>query len=341
MSWVALIDQYEGRFDASGLARQKHPAFQQLRRGTLFFELDLMRCDDASELARFGGLSVRLDQAKTVSLCRGAQRSIFPACEGKSARLSFIWDVGQDVGAARLDDSNTGSTLMNVPLPNSLTQSEVLKFTQTQAQRPKGAVRYLGVSTRVEPFGPYPTLLKQTRILTADGHVPVSRIRRGDLVRSDTGDLVPVLHLVQRKLPARGDFAPIRLCAPAFGFHEDLFVAASQMLILRGTDIEYMFGSETVLMPARHLLGTPFARPASCGPIVTYYQLVLPRNEGLMAGNVALASMNIGRIRRKPDVLALSSLSGIDRNLLPEHAAARYQTLRSAEALALLDLRVA
>lgn len=345
MSWIALIDQEEGRFDPTGLGGQSVSHAQTLRQGTLLLELEGQHSEQAQEILRLNELSIAFDAAQNVILRIGRESICLAAPDSQRVRLSFHWDLDQQRAAIGLEQPQSGLTLREAPLPAAPAMSDVEAFVALQVRRRRSALRYVALSARTEAFGPYPTLLRQTRLETARGLVPVSDIRRGDLVRSDRGALVPVLHLVARRLPARGDFAPIRLYAPGFGLTEDLVVAANQNLILRGADIEYSFGCETVLMPARHLLSTPFARPASCGGVMTFYQLILPRNEGLMVGQtdgpMALASLNVGRIRRKPQALACSSLHGIDRNLLPEHPTAPFPVLTSAETLALMDLRAA
>ena len=342
MTWIALIDQDEGRFDPTGLSRQKSDPVRLMHQGCLMFELEAQPYATGQTLLDFDGTSIRIRSDQSLHLTNGESSAQVELSSDVCQRITYLWDAFS--GHAILAHERIGETALTsaaAPLPRLHTMADVSTFVTRNVQRPRDALTYAALSNKAEPLGPNPGLLKQTRILTAEGPLPVSRLRRGDLVRAHHGGLVPVLHLISRKLPARGEFAPIRLCAPAFGLQEDLFVAAHQTLMLQGPDIEYTFGCETVLMPARHLLSTPFARPASCGSVVTYYQVILPGNEGLSAGNIALSSLNIGRIRRKPDILANSTLSGIDRKLLPEHSAARYPVLKSAESLALLDLRVA
>ena len=55
-------------------------------------------------------------------------------------------------------------------------------------------------------------------------------------------------------------FHPIRLRAGYFGLTRDIAVSPNQKLVLRGSDVEYMFGREAVLVPARHLLNNIAAR---------------------------------------------------------------------------------
>ena len=99
-----------------------------------------------------------------------------------------------------------------------------------------------------------PGLTAHTPITTQFGDKPICKLRRGDLVVTDEGELVPVLQVVRRIVPARGSFHPIRLRAPYFGLSRDIVVAPHQRLIMAGSQVEYIFSKEAVLVPARHLI---------------------------------------------------------------------------------------
>ena len=62
--------------------------------------------------------------------------------------------------------------------------------------------------------------------------------------------------------------------------------------------------------------------------MVQYVQVVLPRHEALLAAGTAVESLYIGRIRRKPELLAASVLAGVSDRELPEHGAPVHQVLR-------------
>ena len=118
------------------------------------------------------------------------------------------------------------------------------------------------------------------------------------LVLTPDGDAVPVLHRLSRRVPACGSFAPVRLRAPYFGLRQDITVAPSQRLVLSGSDVEYMFSQEAVLVEARHLVGGFAALAASAGPTITYTQLLLPEHEALDAAGCVAETLFVGRLRR-------------------------------------------
>ena len=140
---------------------------------------------------------------------------------------------------------------MNPPHPMPLGN---LKTTLTDPRQREmdDDVAFVALSDEIEPLGPMPGLVGSTPVLTPDGYLPVGHLRRGDLVTTESGETVPVLQSISRRVPARGSFQPIRLRAPYFGLRRDIVVAPHQRLVIRGSQVEYMFGKEAVLVPARH-----------------------------------------------------------------------------------------
>jgi hypothetical protein len=69
------------------------------------------------------------------------------------------------------------------------------------------------------------------------------------------GETVPVLHVLNRQMPASGSFHTVRLRAIYFGLLQDITVAPSQRLVLSGPKVEYLFGLEPVLVTASLLAG--------------------------------------------------------------------------------------
>ncbi|QEW22719.1 hypothetical protein LA6_004953 [Marinibacterium anthonyi] len=205
-------------------------------------------------------------------------------------------------------------------------------------------VLFVAASTGVEPVGPMPSLTADTPLATPKGHMAAGKLRRGDLVRTANGQDVPVLQRVERVVPAAGSFRTLTLKAPYFDLERDIDVAAFQRVVLRGSVVEYMFGTEAVLVPAAHLVGVRSAAAlprARTMPLVRYVQLLLPGNEALMAAGTAVESLYIGRIRRNGERLASSLLAGCDRSRLPEHARPVHRVLPPFEAVVLAETRAA
>jgi hypothetical protein len=200
---------------------------------------------------------------------------------------------------------------------------------------------FAALSDEIEPVGPMPTLLPNTPVATPWGYHDVGQLKRGDTVMTCNSGVVPVVHRISRTVPARGSFRPLRLRAPYFGLQQDIIVSPEHRLLIDGPEVEYLFGQEAVLVPARHLVNGFTAFAEAAGPTVCYTQLLLPRHETLLAAGTSLESLYVGRIRRQAGALSTSLLRGFDRSGLPEHGKPSHQVLRQFEAIHLAKRRAA
>lgn len=258
-------------------------------------------------------------------------------------RLTYSWDTGK--GWARLtmerpesDQVHTVNMTATLPLPLDDLNAIFAHGCNFDVDE---EVMFLALSNKIEPVGPLPALTAQVPILTDRGERPAGSIRRGDIVVTDEGQRVPVLQVVRRTVPARGSFRPIRLRAPYFKLAQDIVVSPQQRLVMHGSEVEYMFGREAVLVPARHLVNDRSAFRANGPDLVTYHHLLLPGHEAVLGAGCALESLYIGRIRRKPEAMEASVLAAFDRNRLPEHAKPVWPVLKPFEAVTLATIRAA
>ncbi|WP_245596893.1 Hint domain-containing protein [Leisingera aquimarina] len=286
-----------------------------------------------------GGLSFVLEQNGAV-----LHQTLNPTSLGRTGRLRLIyaWDAPARTGRLTLerpDGSQMQIAALAGPKPWRLRDLQALIG-------PLGyvapAVEYLALSSCMEPAGPAPALLPSTPIATPEGYRALNSLQRGDLVLSSSGEAVPVLHVVERKVPALGSFAPVRLRAPYFGLQRDIHAAPFQRLVLSGSEVEYLFGQPAVLVPAGNLLGTGTALPGVSGtPLITYRQAVLPDHEPLLAAGAMTESLFLGRLRRDPQRLAASLLAPLGAAALPEHRQPKFPVLRAFDAAVLAERRIA
>lgn len=288
-----------------------------------------------------GGVSLVLAQSGALS-----HATLNATGQGRTGqlRLTYVWDCLAGRSRVTLEQADT----------------DRVQITEFQTARPwryrdlrvllapgplrvlSPSVAYLALSDQPEPVGLAPGFDPDTPIATPQGYRRIRSLQRGDLVVSEEGISVPVLHVLQRQVPALGLFRPVRLRAPFFDLQQDIQVAASQRLVLSGSEVEYMFGKPAVLVPARHLLGTSVALPGQkAGGCVTYTQLVLPGHAPVLAAGAVLESLYLGSLRRDPVRLSASQLAKADRALLPEHGAPRYPVLGPFDAAVLAERRVA
>lgn len=258
-------------------------------------------------------------------------------------RIGYRWDAPARSGSLTLEHLATGLIRsVAVPPPHPIPLADLRIATRFAAQRRMDAdVGHFAVSDRIEPIGPTPGLTASVPVATPRGPVPAGRLRRGDTILSADGQIVPVLHVVKQSFPARGSLRPIRLRAPFFGLKCDIHVAPHQRLLIGGSQVEYMFGTEAALVPVRHLVNGASAHYDPGATMVTYYHLLLPAHQAIVAAGCPMESLYIGRLRRKPEALAQSVLAGLDRARLPEHARPIWPVLKPFEAATLALSRVA
>ncbi|TNF58954.1 MAG: hypothetical protein EP307_11355 [Rhodobacteraceae bacterium] len=358
MTWIGLHDGETGLFDRAGLDRAGPdvPARDrgaELSQGSLMIETRAPSLSRPHALVRFEGrrgLQIALQSLPggglTLVVAQGEalqHATINHSETGRTdvLRVTFSWGPGlARVAAERTDGLATSLHGMAAMPPFALDDLRAM-FQDPGRLHLTEDVVFLALSDRIEATGPMPGLHPDTPVATPQGYRPVGRLRRGDTVVTDGGHVVPVLHRIDRDLPGRGSFAPLRLRAPFFGLRRDIVVAPSQRLLLRGSEVEYLFGQEAVLVPASHLSGASAAGPVEAPPVMRYSQILLPDHEAIDAAGTIAESLFIGRLRRKPALLAASSLADFAEGALPDHGPPRHPVLRAFDAQVLADYRAA
>ncbi|MEX0311901.1 MAG: Hint domain-containing protein [Tateyamaria sp.] len=360
MTWFGLTDQQNGRFSKSGLSKTGNralPPGPMFERGTLVFETLVAGHERPHDL--FGiahpfpwprEVTFRAIPGGGIALLHRHHMDVTHAAirwanDGRThtLRVTYAWNAPEGWGRLALERPEGNRTISRpVHMPKPLMTDDVRDIMLAHPARTLSQeVQFAAISDDILPLGPMPSLHPETPIATPTGYRPAQSLQRGDTVTTDTGDIVPVLHTVRHTVPARGSFAPVRLRAPYFGLQRDIVVAPEQRLVLKGSEVEYIFGQEAVLVPARHLVNGHAAVWNACASLVDYVQVVLPGHEALVAAGCALESLYIGRIRRDAERLDASVLSDIPSRLLPEHARPIHQVLGSFEAITLVDQRAA
>lgn len=363
--WLGIWHPQGRYFDSAGLSEVGESGTLLLReanallpQGALVFELRLPDLSRPEPMVLFerggdwplrlaltaipgGGINLVLEHYGSVE-----HRTLNPSRDGRAdqLRLTLSWDAPGFRGRLALErpeGMRAQIVEFDNPRPWRLEDLQALLSDAPEVYLAPG-VEMIALSREPEPVGPMPGLCLATMIETDKGARPLGLIRRGDLVRSSSGELVPVLHVVRRQVPSFGAWQPIRLRAPYFGLDRDLILAPHQRLLLTGTEVEYLFGSEAVLAPAETLAATKTAsKLRSPSPLMTYGQLILPGHEVLMASGLGVESLFLGRLRRDRAAVAASLLGTLDRNALPEHAQPRYPVVRAFDAAVLAEQRMA
>jgi hypothetical protein len=170
-------------------------------------------------------------------------------------RLTFAFDAPARVWSLRFEylsgESPAVITSHGIdPLPLQISDLAAL----CMAGRPNSPVLWFGASTSGSLPGSLPWIGLRTEVETSLGPVAAGNLRRGDIVMTlDRGPQM-LLGAQPLSLPARGSFAPVLLRAPYFGAHQDILVSADQLIAIGGPETEYLFDTESVLMPAAALV---------------------------------------------------------------------------------------
>lgn len=359
MGWIGILDRDGGVFNAAGLGNGKGQCDPDamVPRGTLMLETSLSPDKKPQVLFAFqrhdpghGHFSLQMLPGGGIVLIEQQGDDIRHATlkhdlnsRTGTLRLIYCWDAPGNWACLTLEqpeaDMMQSVTLIPPrPIPMRDLRAIIMKPARCE-MHPE--VEFIALSSRVEPVGPMPGLTGSVQVATPDGPIYADKLRRGDLIETAAGERVPVLHTVRRTVPARGSFRPVLIRAPYFGLTRDIVVAPQQRLVMRGSEVEYMFGREAVLSPARHLVNGVSTLFANGPDLVTYNHLLLPGHEAILANGCAVESLYIGRLRRKPDMLAASVLCGINRSHLPEHPKPIWPVLKPFEAITLAMNRAA
>jgi hypothetical protein len=126
-----------------------------------------------------------------------------------------------------------------------------------------------------------------TLILTDRGERPVEDLVAGDLVMTRDNGLQPLRwvgqrHLTQGQLIADPDLQPVRIAKGALkgeGPVRSMLVSPQHRVLVTGARAELLFGTDEVLVPAKHLVGQADVTRALPEEGVTYIHILFDRHE--------------------------------------------------------------
>ncbi len=216
-----------------------------------------------------------------------------------------------------------------------------------------GAVALTGVTE--DPPVVYICFCTGTDILTDTGYKKIETLQAGDLVQTESGKMSPILWIgnspttvgeMQRDVTRRPIRIPANAIAPGAP-NADLYVSAQHRIVLEGCWSQMYFGEESVMLPAKHLVGLAAERVMPSEDI-NYYHILLEDHEVVISNELktesfqpSLRSFNgisqemrdslsetipLDRLRsifRRPD--AMRSLKRLESNVLAERMFASNQ----------------
>ena len=150
-----------------------------------------------------------------------------------------------------------------------------------------GAIGFADISGEIVCFA------AGTRILGDAGEVAVEDLIVGDPVMTRDHGIQPVRWIGGRKVRAQGRFAPIRITAGVLGNARDLWLSPQHRVLLTGWQAELLFGTEEVLVAAKHLLSLPGVDRME-GGWVRYFHILFDAHEIVFAAGTPCESFHPG-----------------------------------------------
>lgn len=326
VTWIGLRSGDQRVWAPHGLGRmppdgRPQPLSGVLEQGALVVEFIVPPRDRRTNLIRHAArdpwpahLSVTLDTDGTLAVNQGWQGDsrawhlhIPRLTEGETVIATLQWFGPEGTGllSAWLPDRPRLIVAPAAP-PLPLHALDAARIVAGPACRIAGDVAFVALSDRTVPIGPQGGLGPQTRVQTPAGRVAVDALRPGDRVTLAEGGTARILWSGTQRLPAQGRFRPFLIRAPFLGVDEDVILSADQRLRLTGSDIEYLFGTETVAVAARQMADQRRVILTASPPTVRYRQLLLDRPGRLLIGRTGFDPFDPGLLGHDPVLVALA-----------------------------------
>jgi hypothetical protein len=356
MTWIAVTQDQTSAFERGAptglrVSRRAMARSDDLTRGSLYLEADLQRWkhDDQALFVFHSNdpvhshCAMHLGADATLTFSRrldGESRQVCMPINGAmidgTLRVTVSWDCARGTGLISAELPDEGVLVqreMIAPLP--WTQGDLHRLKTPRATFAFGpSLRCFGLSDGVEPVGLSPSLTDGTPILTPNGYVPIETLSAGDLVQTEQGPRA-ICWITQREVLARGRFRPIRLLAPYLGLKQDIILSPEQRIKISGTEVEYLFNEEAVLVPAQTFLHSNFATWHPAPAVIRYHQLVLEDHGVIDVAGCPMDTMFIGDLREQSEVMSTTVLAEASASQIPVHHAMAYPALCNFEAITL------
>ncbi len=261
---------------------------------------------------------------------------------GGALRVSFSWDAPAGQSVLTLESLDGGAMRQRAganPLPLPAADLDAL-LTGHGAAVHCSALRWLGLARGQMPVGPGALFAPSTPLETPKGPRPAAQILAGDWVNTLDAGVQKVQWSGRVRLPALGALAPIRLSAGRFAKSTDLWVLPQTQVAVTDATVEYLFGTDAVLVEARYLVDqlsvTQIERPV----VLSWHGILLRGHHVLIADGFGLESLFLGALAGAPELAATTALAPlVATGAAPLHRRPALRVLRPFEAASLAAAR--
>jgi hypothetical protein len=134
-----------------------------------------------------------------------------------------------------------------------------------------------------------------TRIATQRGEVAIEDLGAGDMVLTMDRGYQEIRWIGSTRVPRRGKLAPVRIKAGTMGNARDLVVSPQHRILVKGPEIEMLFGQSEALVAAKHLInGESIVREE--GGEVEYFHMLFDDHEIVFAEGTPSESFHPGAV---------------------------------------------
>ena len=189
---------------------------------------------------------------------------------------------GTDNDTLRVDITGFGWARIDIAYSPTNAENGVITFFAANGTTVVGTLSFTDIENLV-----IVCFTAGTRILTANGPVPVEDLRPGEMVLTRDNGVQPLrwvgqISLSYQDLVARPDLQPVRIAPNALGGagpERSMLVSPQHRVLIEGARAEMYFGESEVLVPAKHLLGQAEVTRALPAEGVTYVHILFDRHE--------------------------------------------------------------
>ncbi len=237
-------------------------------------------------------------------------------------RITYSWSKKQNTSLltvenlesghlfqAEINDTASLSPLLLKNLLNSKGNTQISK-----------AVSFIGVSDQVQPVGLAMAISPDATISTPVGQIAIQHLKIGDMVHTLDNGVQPIRWIGSQNVPALGAFCPVQMRAPYHQLQHNVFVNPKQRILVNNTNVEYLFGQDSVLVEAHHLLDHVSAiRRPKPGVSHQLFHILFDRHEIIKVSGCYMESLFIGGIANDPNILKTTLLRDVNPQTLPRH----------------------